>query len=173
MRVRRNVGWGAQLHYLPHFKTVPEPMSSNESDNLLRTRDALNPDQLNFVSYNTRDDGRRQQNHDNPVICTCPARLSTARLALRLLMPISVSRGIAPLGRNAGGRAGATQPSCAHCCLLHLCSCGFISWAEGVSHSTSHICTLLVHRPPLVCCLTQVTPHGSTAPLPSPCNGGA
>eukprot|EP00884_Botryococcus_braunii_P010872 jgi/Botrbrau1/19787/Bobra.0124s0035.1 len=56
------------LHFLPHFKTVPEPMSKNESDNLLRTRDALRPEQLNFVSYNTRDEGRRQQGPENPVL---------------------------------------------------------------------------------------------------------
>lgn len=42
------------LHYLPHFKTVPEPMASTADDMLLRTRDALSPEALNIASYDTR-----------------------------------------------------------------------------------------------------------------------
>jgi len=41
------------VHYLPHFKTVPEPAPRNEGEHLLRTRDALTPQALNIASYNT------------------------------------------------------------------------------------------------------------------------
>lgn len=42
------------LHFLPHFKTVPEPLPHDETDLLLRTRDALTPSALGIASYNTR-----------------------------------------------------------------------------------------------------------------------
>ncbi|KAI3431548.1 hypothetical protein D9Q98_004597 [Chlorella vulgaris] len=42
------------LHYIPHFKTVPEPMPRNEDDVLLRSRDALTFEALNIASYDTR-----------------------------------------------------------------------------------------------------------------------
>ena len=44
------------LHYLPHFKTVPEPLCLDADDLLLRTRDAMTPTALGIASYNTRAD---------------------------------------------------------------------------------------------------------------------
>lgn len=47
------------LHYLPHFKTVPEPAASTADELLLRSRDALSPEALAIVSYDTRQQERR------------------------------------------------------------------------------------------------------------------
>lgn len=44
------------LHFLPHFKTVPEPPAIDDDDMLLRSRDALTPSALGIASYNTRED---------------------------------------------------------------------------------------------------------------------
>lgn len=49
------------LHYLPHFKTVPEPAPRNEGEHLLRTRDALTPQALNIASYNTDPDMKNRR----------------------------------------------------------------------------------------------------------------
>ncbi|KAJ3262424.1 hypothetical protein HDU77_000342 [Chytriomyces hyalinus] len=41
------------LVYLPHFRTVPEP-SGTQDENLLRSRDHIDPSALRFASYSTR-----------------------------------------------------------------------------------------------------------------------
>ena len=41
------------VFYLPHFLTVPEPPPKKEEDRLLRTRDDLGQNALQFASYNT------------------------------------------------------------------------------------------------------------------------
>lgn len=41
------------LFYLPHFATVPEPPPSKIADELLRTRDYINPSSLAYASYST------------------------------------------------------------------------------------------------------------------------
>lgn len=46
------------LHFLPHFKTVPEPMATTGDELLLRSRDALSPEALAMASYDTRDKKR-------------------------------------------------------------------------------------------------------------------
>lgn len=42
------------LHFLPHFKTVPEPAPKDATELLLRSRDYAGPDALNIASYDTR-----------------------------------------------------------------------------------------------------------------------
>ncbi|EIE19977.1 aquaporin-like protein [Coccomyxa subellipsoidea C-169] len=42
------------IHYLPHFKTLPEPPGHGTHDSLLRSRDSLPRDALNISSYDTR-----------------------------------------------------------------------------------------------------------------------
>lgn len=44
------------LHFIMHFKTVPEPPSRTPEDMLLRSRDALSPTALGIASYNTKED---------------------------------------------------------------------------------------------------------------------
>ncbi len=44
------------LHFLPHFKTLPEPPPDAREDQLLRRRDAYREDQMAIASYNTRSD---------------------------------------------------------------------------------------------------------------------
>lgn len=44
------------LHFLPHFKTIPEPPAEEEDDILLRSRDALSPTALGIASYNAREE---------------------------------------------------------------------------------------------------------------------
>lgn len=152
----------AQLHFMPHFKTVPEPMSSKESDNLLRTRDALNPDQLNFVSYNTRDDGRRQQNHDNPLICArpCPCSLVCYSDLPSAFAASLCSRGIAPLAAPTQERGGRSrQRDCACCCLPHPCASGFLCLA-GSS---------FVQRASPFACLPFLSPHCEIVPCLPAC----
>ncbi|KAJ3242179.1 hypothetical protein HDU81_006591 [Chytriomyces hyalinus] len=41
------------LVYMPHFRTVPEP-SGTQDENLLRSRDHIDPSALRFASYSTR-----------------------------------------------------------------------------------------------------------------------
>ena len=41
------------IHYLPHFKTIPEPPPDNAADALLRPRDYLNFAGLRIAGYNT------------------------------------------------------------------------------------------------------------------------
>jgi glycerol uptake facilitator-like aquaporin len=41
------------LHFVPHFKTVPEPPARENYDRLLRSRDALSSSALNIASYTT------------------------------------------------------------------------------------------------------------------------
>ncbi|KAL6784513.1 hypothetical protein ACKKBF_B02105 [Auxenochlorella protothecoides x Auxenochlorella symbiontica] len=50
------------LHFLPHFKTIPEPPSKAVDDLLLRSRDAMSAEALSIASYNTRgqDKARRE-----------------------------------------------------------------------------------------------------------------
>lgn len=45
------------LHWLPHFKTVPEPPAANAADNLLRKRDALPKAAVEISSYNPNPTG--------------------------------------------------------------------------------------------------------------------
>ncbi|KAJ3063144.1 hypothetical protein HDU98_001008 [Podochytrium sp. JEL0797] len=40
--------------YLPHFRTVPEAEPNSNDDNLLRTRDHIDPSALRFASYSTK-----------------------------------------------------------------------------------------------------------------------
>lgn len=40
------------LHFLPHFKTVPQPPATSADDYLLKTGDALSPTALGIASYN-------------------------------------------------------------------------------------------------------------------------
>lgn len=42
------------LHFLPHYKTVPEPPALDRTDNMLRRRDTLEESALQIASYNTR-----------------------------------------------------------------------------------------------------------------------
>lgn len=51
----------AQLHFLPHFKTVPEPPSRELDADYVRTRDVLQRDALHLASYNTMNAARRKQ----------------------------------------------------------------------------------------------------------------
>lgn len=44
------------LHFIPHYKTVPEPPALNRGDNLLRRRDAFREDALQIAGYNTRQE---------------------------------------------------------------------------------------------------------------------
>jgi hypothetical protein len=44
------------LHYLPHYKTLPEPASLDKDDALLRRRDVLKESALQIASYATRPD---------------------------------------------------------------------------------------------------------------------
>jgi hypothetical protein len=48
------------LHYLPHFKTLPEPPAATAAQDLLRPRDALGLATLNIVGYNTNDKSSEQ-----------------------------------------------------------------------------------------------------------------
>ena len=48
--------WLVWLHYIMHFKTVPEPPSQSPEDMLLRSRDALTPTALGIASYNTKEE---------------------------------------------------------------------------------------------------------------------
>ncbi len=50
------------LHYLPHFKTIPEPPPTDAADNLLRPRDYLNAVGLRLAGYNTGPDALRDDN---------------------------------------------------------------------------------------------------------------
>ena len=43
---------GMWMLWIPHFKTVPEPLSASPSDNLLRKRDALPKNAIEISSYN-------------------------------------------------------------------------------------------------------------------------
>lgn len=47
------------LHYLPHFKTIPEPPPDNAADALLRPRDYLNFAGLRIAGYNTGQNALR------------------------------------------------------------------------------------------------------------------
>jgi len=52
------------LHYMPHFKTVPEPAPADSEETLLRRRDCVDGNAMNIASYNTREDrkvSRRRQ----------------------------------------------------------------------------------------------------------------
>lgn len=49
------------LHYLPHFKNVPEPPADTPDDLLLRSRDALSPSALNIASYDTRAEPQEKE----------------------------------------------------------------------------------------------------------------
>ena len=44
-------GVATWLHWIPHFKTVPEPPAQNPADNLLRKRDALPKNAIEISSY--------------------------------------------------------------------------------------------------------------------------
>lgn len=44
------------LHFMPHFKTLPEPPPLGAEDGLLRRRDCVAEDAMNIASYNTRED---------------------------------------------------------------------------------------------------------------------
>jgi glycerol uptake facilitator-like aquaporin len=44
------------LHYVVHFKTVPEPPSSRPEDLLLRSRDAMDATALGIASYTTKEE---------------------------------------------------------------------------------------------------------------------
>jgi hypothetical protein len=44
-------GVAVWLHWIPHFKTVPEPPAQNPADNLLRKRDALPKNAIEISSY--------------------------------------------------------------------------------------------------------------------------
>lgn len=50
-----------QLHFLPHFKTVPEPPPKEPEANFVRSRDVLQRDALNIASFNTMNAARRKQ----------------------------------------------------------------------------------------------------------------
>jgi len=44
------------IHYLPHYKTLPEPAATDKEDNLLRRRDTMKESALQIASYATRPD---------------------------------------------------------------------------------------------------------------------
>jgi hypothetical protein len=44
------------LHYLPHYKTLPEPPSTDKDDHLLRRRDTMKDSALQIASYATKPD---------------------------------------------------------------------------------------------------------------------
>ncbi|KDD76971.1 hypothetical protein H632_c51p0 [Helicosporidium sp. ATCC 50920] len=49
------------LHFLPHFKSVPEPPPTEHVEWLLRSRDVLAPEALSIASYNTADAPRHRR----------------------------------------------------------------------------------------------------------------
>ena len=51
------------VHYLPHFKTIPEPPPDNAADALLRPRDYLNFAGLRIAGYNTGQNALRPVGH--------------------------------------------------------------------------------------------------------------
>lgn len=56
------------LHFLPHFKTIPEPPSKSDDELLLRSRDAMSPEALSIASYNTRGEDQRRRRRPAKVI---------------------------------------------------------------------------------------------------------
>lgn len=50
------------LHFLPHFKSLPEPPCSDPDEELLRSRDALSSSALGIASYNTREEDVQARN---------------------------------------------------------------------------------------------------------------
>lgn len=44
------------IHYLPHYKTLPEPPSMDKDDHLLRRRDTMKESALQIASYATKPD---------------------------------------------------------------------------------------------------------------------
>ncbi|KAK2078693.1 hypothetical protein QBZ16_003533 [Prototheca wickerhamii] len=56
------------LHFLPHFKTIPEPPSKSDDELLLRSRDAISPEALSIASYNTRGEDQRRRRRPAKVI---------------------------------------------------------------------------------------------------------
>lgn len=75
------------VFYLPHFSTVPEPPPKKEEDRLLRTRDDLGPDALQFASYNT-----------SPIRYTLTSHIRSFR---RMSLPRHAYRAEEVLGRDA------------------------------------------------------------------------
>jgi hypothetical protein len=56
------------LHYLPHYKTIPEPAPQDKDDNLLRRRDVYKESALQIASYATRPDRKVSE---LPSHCSC------------------------------------------------------------------------------------------------------
>lgn len=62
------------LHYLPHYKTLPEPPAEDRGEALLRRRDNMKESALQIASYATKPD--RKVGMRMPVNCvSCSARL--------------------------------------------------------------------------------------------------
>ncbi|KAJ3388411.1 hypothetical protein HDU84_009771 [Entophlyctis sp. JEL0112] len=57
------------LMYMPHFKTLPEAQGSQE-ENLLRTRDQLDPQALRLASYSTKPNYSRPATTEKPATFT-------------------------------------------------------------------------------------------------------
>eukprot|EP00879_Flechtneria_rotunda_P012021 GHRR01012555.1.p1 GENE.GHRR01012555.1~~GHRR01012555.1.p1 ORF type:complete len:447 (+),score=108.93 GHRR01012555.1:2005-3345(+) len=50
------------IHFLPHYKTLPEPPAESSDDSLLRRRDQLKSSALQIASYTTRPDRKVTRN---------------------------------------------------------------------------------------------------------------
>eukprot|EP00775_Hariotina_reticulata_P013573 gene13573-13698_t len=55
------------MHYLPHYKTLPEPAPGSRDDALLRRRDHMRESALQIASYATRPDRRVTRNPVDPL----------------------------------------------------------------------------------------------------------
>uniref|UniRef100_A0A383VRT2 Aquaporin n=1 Tax=Tetradesmus obliquus TaxID=3088 RepID=A0A383VRT2_TETOB len=55
------------IHFLPHYKTLPEPAALDKDDNLLRRRDVMKESALQIASYATRPDRKVTSNPLNPL----------------------------------------------------------------------------------------------------------
>lgn len=55
------------IHYLPHYKTLPEPASTDKDDHLLRRRDTMKESALQIASYATRPDRKVTSNPLDPL----------------------------------------------------------------------------------------------------------
>eukprot|EP00882_Tetradesmus_deserticola_P024665 GHRQ01026971.1.p1 GENE.GHRQ01026971.1~~GHRQ01026971.1.p1 ORF type:complete len:222 (+),score=87.52 GHRQ01026971.1:79-744(+) len=58
------------LHYLPHYKTLPEPAPQDSDEQLLRRRDAIKESALQIASYATRPDRKVTSNPLKPLAHT-------------------------------------------------------------------------------------------------------
>eukprot|EP00878_Enallax_costatus_P005388 GHUV01005657.1.p1 GENE.GHUV01005657.1~~GHUV01005657.1.p1 ORF type:complete len:450 (+),score=58.99 GHUV01005657.1:486-1835(+) len=55
------------IHFLPHYKTLPEPPSMDKDDALLRRRDTMRESALQIASYATRPDRKVTRNPISPL----------------------------------------------------------------------------------------------------------